>query len=40
MNCLSLNLGSICASEKREWVLNLCDVHKVIFLGIQETRMA
>ena len=39
MNCLSLNSCTICSLEKRNWVRDLCNSHRVMFLGLQETRM-
>lgn len=39
MNCLTLNIGSVHASKKWEWARKLCEVHKVMFLGLEETRM-
>lgn len=39
MNCLSLNIGSIRSSKKWEWVKGIWDTRRVMFLGLQDTRM-
>ena len=39
MNCHSLYIGTMRFVTKRNWVQDLYGVQRVMFLGLQETRM-
>lgn len=39
MNCLSLNIQGAGSGDKKFWVRGLCNLYRVSFLGIQETKM-
>ncbi|GKE35098.1 RNA-directed DNA polymerase, eukaryota [Tanacetum coccineum] len=39
MNALSINVQGFGDLNKRRWVRDLCNIHKVNFLAIQETKM-
>lgn len=39
MNCLSLNVQGLGDLNKRRWINGLCNLHKVNFLGVQETKL-
>ncbi|GJS68653.1 RNA-directed DNA polymerase, eukaryota, reverse transcriptase zinc-binding domain protein [Tanacetum coccineum] len=39
MNCLSINVQGFGDLNKRRWVRDLCNLYKVNFLAIQETKM-
>ena len=39
MNCLSINIQGAGNVDKRSWIRQLCNKHRVNFLAIQETKM-